>query len=391
MSLATPLKIGLGIVLLLTVVSIAFAEAKTQNLAFKGPRGSFNGRATYETASAFVGNSSLELTVSLKSPEIDPEKVQLEVTKCESSDEARIQCVPQGPAIPGNFPLERTWKFRISIGAGVEPRPYPLTLTFGYADELRRSLDPNASVDVWSCIQEIQLDVGVTSQGKVRAGDEPSEPPQVLTGTDNQLHVKIVNGFLNYPVRVTSVQVRSTPDWILEKSSTNNTTPVDLSIEPGGTGDIYANFKAAPVGFSSLLTGFGTSKIILDIHYDDGLGRRITDFSVPVTVKVRPRDRILVLAMFVGVLAGTFIKLYLQRLQETGKISRRQAVKFVSATMMIGLVVAVIAMVGKVQIVAFTASGSYDQPLVLFIIALAGALTGAQLLSSWFKKGMEPK
>jgi hypothetical protein len=90
--------------------------------------------------------------------------------------------------------------------------------------------------------------------------------------------------------------------------------------------------------------------------------------------------------MILGLLAGAFIKYYLQRLQQAGQISRRQVITFVTVTMLIGAVVAIIAMVGKIQIIAFDTKGSYDKPVVIFSIALAGAVGGAQLISGWVKK-----
>jgi hypothetical protein len=371
-------RLALLIVLVFATVPIVFGEIRNQEFVISGPRGNVTGLASYETANAYVGNTYLQMTVSLKSLN----EVGLEVRKCESRDEPRIQCTQEGSPKPGTEFNEMMWNYRISINPGVEPRPFPLSLSFGYHDG---TSVPEA--------QEVQLLVGVTSKGKVRRGDELSQPPEVFTGIENQLSVKLVNDFSNYPVKIQSITVRSDPDWILDKRSSQATTP-NVTISPGGGSQtIDVQFKAAPVGFSTLLTGFGSSpKINLDIVYDDGYGRKVTDFTLPVTVKVRPRDRILVLAMFVGVLAGTFIKFYLQRLQETGQITRKQSLKFIVTTMIIGLVVAVVAMVGRIQIVAFTANGSYDQPLVIFIIAMAGALGGAQILSSWFKtKGAEAK
>lgn len=378
MSNANLPRLVLAMVFIGASASIVFAEIRNQEFVVNsGARGNVNGVASYETAQAYVGNSYLQMTVSLKSLS----DVGLEVSKCESKDEPRIQCNQEGSPKAGGELLETIWNYRISINPGVEPKPIPLTLTFRYRDG---TPVPEA--------QEVQLLVGVTSKGKVRRSDELSQPPEVFTGIDNQLRVKLVNDFSNYPVKIQSVTVRSDPDWIIDKQSNNTITP-NVTISPGGGAEnIDPHFRAASVGFSTLFSGFGgTPKIILDIVYDDGYGRKVTDFSVPVTVRVRPRDRILIMSMFVGVLAGTFVKFYLQRLQETGQITRKQSIKFVMTTMTIGLIVAVVAMVGKIQIVAFTANGSYDQPIVIFTIALAGALGGAQLLSTWFKKSVAAK
>jgi hypothetical protein len=59
----------------------------------------------------------------------------------------------------------------------------------------------------------------------------------------------------------------------------------------------------------------------------------------------------------------------------------------VGITSLIGLVVSFVAVVGRIKIIAFDQMGSYDNPAVIFVISLAGAVGGAQLLSTFFKSG----
>jgi UDP-N-acetylmuramyl pentapeptide phosphotransferase/UDP-N-acetylglucosamine-1-phosphate transferase len=104
-----------------------------------------------------------------------------------------------------------------------------------------------------------------------------------------------------------------------------------------------------------------------------------------VKVKIRPRDRVLVIAMLIGVIIGAVLKLYLTRLQAQGVISRREVIMAVGITSLIGLVVSFVAVVGRIKIIAFDQMGSYDNPAVIFVISLAGAVGGAQLLSTFIK------
>ena len=102
-------------------------------------------------------------------------------------------------------------------------------------------------------------------------------------------------------------------------------------------------------------------------------------------VKVKPRDRILILAMLVGVVIGAIIKCYLQRLQQQGVITKREVLMAVGITSLIGLVVSFVAVVGRIKIIAADDMGLDDNPAVIFVIGLAGAVGGAQLLSTFFK------
>ncbi|HEU4795091.1 MAG TPA: hypothetical protein VFT02_05625 [Pyrinomonadaceae bacterium] len=160
----------------------------------------------------------------------------------------------------------------------------------------------------------------------------------------------------------------------------------DVSIDPYQRGAIELDLKTAPMSFSNLLSGFSEStKLIVQVTYDDSYGHVITDLVHPVKVKIRPRDRVLIIAMLIGVVIGAVLKLYLQRLQQQGIISRREVIMAVGITSLIGLVVSFVAVVGRIKIIAFDQMGSYDNPAVIFVISLAGAVGGAQLLSTFFK------
>jgi hypothetical protein len=326
--------------------------------------GHFNVTVSYNSESAYVGNGYVGLNILIQSTELG----SLEIIGCESKEEPKIKCTKEtGPAAANESGFFITkYKFRVAIGQGVDPKPYPLTLTFGSGQT-----------------EEVRLFVGVTSNLKVRVETDLSQPPDIFTGVKNQLQLTLVNDYANYPVNIRSVAIKSDPYGLIQ----DETIPMNLKIEPGGQRQpITVAFSAASMDFTGLISGFGTPRLIMNVTYDDGYGRAVSDLTRPVDVRVRPRDRVLLFFMFGGVLVGALIKVVLQRLQESGQITNRQKIGFVVKTMGIGLVVAVIAMVGRIQIVAFDAKGSYDKPLVIFAIALTGALGGAQILSTWLKK-----
>jgi len=136
-----------------------------------------------------------------------------------------------------------------------------------------------------------------------------------------------------------------------------------------------------------LLIGFpDKAHLNVDVTYTDGFGRTISDLHQAFPITLRPRDRVLYLAILFGVIIGALIKIYLQRLQSEGVISNREVAKAVAITVFIGLVVSVIALAGQIKVTAFELTGSYDKPIVIFIIGLTGALVGAQLLMSLIKR-----
>ncbi|HSK62332.1 MAG TPA: hypothetical protein VK893_00765, partial [Pyrinomonadaceae bacterium] len=206
---------------------------------------------------------------------------------------------------------------------------------------------------------------------------------EFYTGSTNKYRLELENNFPDFPVNVRSVTIKSDPLGLIESA----TVPLaDVSIDPLQRGAVELDLKTAPMSFSNLLSGFSDStKLIVQVTYDDSYGRVITDLVHPVKVKIRPRDRVLVIAMLIGVVIGAVLKLYLQRLQQQGVISRREVVMAVGITSLIGLVVSFVAVVGRIKIIAFDQMGSYDNPAVIFVISMAGAVGGAQLLSTFFK------
>ena len=262
------------------------------------------------------------------------------------------------------------YKYLVDIPEGTEPRIYLVTISFG---------SPNEKI----INRTFWLYVGVRKNGKLGVVSDGVTTAEFYTGSTNKYRLELENNFPDFPVNIRSVTIKSDPLGLIESS----TIPLqDVSIDPLQRGVIELDLKTAPMSFSNLLSGFSDStKLILQVTYDDSYGHVITDLVHPVKVKIRPRDRVLVIAMLIGVIIGAVLKLYLQRLQQAGVITRREVVMAVGITSLIGLVVSFVAVVGRIKIIAFDQMGSYDNPAVIFVISLAGAVGGAQLLSTFFK------
>jgi hypothetical protein len=328
----------------------------------------FFGTVSYDVEKAYAGNPNLLLTISLATKGTG----NLELIKCEAPDQTKIQFaeISKLTSIEPVTGLQTTdYAFRADIPEGTEPRIHLITLSFSYPNK------ENTNRTFW-------LYAGVRNKGKLGVAADGVGAAEFFTGTKNQYGLELENKFADYPVNVRSITIKSDPSGLIEST----TVPVNLSIEPMQRATLNLDLKAAPMSFTNLLSGFSDStQLILHITYDDSYGRVITDFTHPVKMKVRPRDRILAIAMIVGVLVGAVIKLYLQRLQQQGLITRREVLIAVGVTSLIGLVVSFIAVVGKIKIIVFDQMGSYDNPGVIFVISLAGAVGGAQLFSTLLK------
>jgi hypothetical protein len=330
----------------------------------------FFGTVSYDVEKAYAGNQNLEVAVSLNTQGT----TNLDLLRFEPPDQAKIRFTQTSkiPSLDTATGLQTTqFKYIAAIPEDVEPRIYLITIVFAYPDK-----DSNLRSNFW-------LYLGVRNKGKLSVVTDEVTTTEFYTGTVNPYRVELENHFPDYPVNIRSITIKSNPLGLIEST----TVPVEnFSIDPFQRGSIDLNLKTAPMSFSNLLSGFSDSnRLILHITYDDGYGHIVTDLIHPVKIKVKPRDRILILAMLVGVVIGAIIKCYLQRLQQQGVISKRDVLIAVGITSLIGLVVSFVAVVGRIKIIAFDQMGSYDNPAVIFVISLAGAVGGAQLLSTFFK------
>jgi len=359
---------------LLTCLVLACAvTVSARTTTFEITRGAkkYTGEVSYDVEKAYAGAHTLEVNMSVKTQDT----VNLELDKFEVPDQTQISfkessTTPSFDTATGMSTNE--YKYLVDIPANTDPRIYVITVKFKYPG------DKNIS-------RTFDLYVGVRNKGKLNVVPDTASTAEFLTGVTNPYRLELENNFPDFPVNVRSVSIKSEPAGLIE----NTTVEVpNLTITPLQRGAIDLNLKVASMGFTNLLSGFSEStKMIVQVSYDDSYGHLITDYTYPIKVKVRPRDRVLVIAMLFGVLIGAIIKLYLQRLQQQGIITRREVLVAVAVTSFIGLVVSFVAVVGRIKIIAFDQMGSYDNPAVIFVVGLAGAVGGAQLLSTFFKSG----
>lgn len=355
---------------LLLTTSVASARTFTLEKISRGTQ-EFAGSVSYEVEKAYAGNPNLEVTISLNTKG----STNHELVKIDSPDSAQIRFkeISRDASFDPATGLQTVeYKYLVDIPAGTEPRIYSITLSLAYPNE------KNINRSFW-------LYAGVRNKGKLNVVADGVSTTEFYTGTDNTYRLDLENNFPDYPVNVRSVAIKSDPAGLIEST----TIPIgDFSIDPLQRRALDLPLKATSMSFSNLLSGFNDStRLILNVTYDDGYGRVITDLSYPLKVKIRARDRILVIAMLFGVIIGAVLKVYLQRLQHQGIITRREKLVAIGITSLIGLVVSFVAVVGRIKIIAFDQMGSYDNPAVIFVISLAGAVGGAQLLSTFFSHG----
>lgn len=352
--------------LLLATAATASARTFPLEKITKGTQ-EFFGAVSYDVEKAYAGNHNLEVTVSLNTKGT----TNLELVKFEPPDQAEIRFteISKVESLDRATGLLTTeYKYLVDIADDVEPRIHLITMSLAYPG------DKNVNRTFW-------LYAGVRNKGKLSVVSDVKT--EFYTGTTNRYSIELENNFPDYPANIRSITIKSDPAGLVQNTTVQ---PENVSIDSFQRHSIDVDLKTNPMSFSNLFSGFSKPpELILHVTYDDGYGRVVTDLIHRVELKIRPRDRILIIAMLVGVLVGAILKCYLQRLQQQGVITRREVLIAVVVTSLIGLVVSFIALVGKIQIVAFQQTGSYDNPAVIFVISLAAAVGGAQLLSTFFK------
>ena len=349
------------IVVLLIITAGTTASATTYEFNVVGGSQVFACRVSYEVELAYAGNEALKLNVSVETNGA----ADLESIAFESPDRNKIDFKEDGTHFSTTKETGlRTadYTFFANIRDGVEPKKYSVTIVFKYPGQL-------------PVRHSFPLSIGVRNKGKLNVLTDSLNELQFYTGITNRYKIELENNFQDYPANIRSIAIRSVPSDLVQDTTVQLE---DLSIGPLQRRSIPVELKIAPMSFSNLLNGFSESKLILQIAYEDGNGRTITDLEQPVKLRVKPRDRILIVAVFLGVLAGALVKCLWQKLA-IWQLDTLKGVLF-------GLAVAFIALVAKIKIVAFDISGAYDNPAMLAIIGFVAALGGLPILLSIFSK-----
>ena len=348
------------VVLLIIIAAGSTANATNYEYNVTGGSQNFTCIVSYDVALAYAGNDHLEVKVSVgtRGP------ADLESITFESSD-PKIDFKKHGKPFStlGERGLRTTeYKFLANIREGVEPRNYYVSIIFKYPNQLPVE-------------EHLPLFVGVRKDGKLNVLNNAQSAPEFFAGASNKYDVVLLNNFQEYPARIRSITVDSEPSGLVQRSTVEFK---DLTIKPLQRGTVPVELQTAPISFSNLLNGFGdSSQLVLEIAYDDGNGREITDLVQRVKLRVKPSSATLVLAVIIGALIGAAVKCY----REKNGILKLDTLWAVG----IGVAVAFVAIVAKIKIVAFDISGGYDNPAMLAIISFGAALGGLPILFSIFK------
>ena len=132
------------------------------------------------------------------------------------------------------------YKYLADIPEGTEPRIYLVTVSLAYPN------DKTVNRTFW-------LYVGVRNKGKLAVVNDPSATTEFFTGTKNSYRLELENNFPDYPVNLRSITVKCDPQGLIEKT----TIPIEnVTIDALQRGGIDLDLKAAPMSFSTLLSGF---------------------------------------------------------------------------------------------------------------------------------------
>lgn len=358
------------LVLVLLVSATLNVEASTFDFTLTTrDKKKFHIYVSYEVEKAYAGNKYFPLEVSIDSK--DSAGGDLTLKDCKPPDGAKLET--RAETVDATH-----YRCVVDIKDEADPRVYRIEFTFMYPEQ--------------SLASGFLLPVGVRTNKDTDGNDRlrirpKATPIEFLASNRNEFPFDIHNSFPDYAVMIKSVTITASRPELVRNVDVSSLNPPANQIESLQTNHAHASFDIAGMSLRDLLLGFPEkTNLIVDVTYTDGYGRTISDLRQEFPITLRPRDRVLYLAIVIGVLAGAVIKLYLQRLQSQGVITRKEAIRAVAVTVFIGLVVSVIALAGQIKITAFELTGSYDKPFIIFIIGLTGALVGAQLLTSWFKR-----
>ena len=269
--------------------------------------------------------------------------------------QCRVKVAPDAPAESYRFKMMMTYP-----GERVDPKYFDLPIWPKTADKAPVTIDQKALAQL---------------------------PLVLRTNVVKKFDLPVRNEFNSYTILVTEVSLSSVPEGIVAAkldrkveipADQTREVPIEITVSSPDTIDLIKGFSQEP-------------QLQVRVMYQDKYGRTVPDLRGSIPLKVIPNSKVLISAILIGVFVGTFVRFYLEFLARKRKLRRSEVVKFVLYTAVFGLIVAAVALAGQVEIKALDKPmGSYDKPLAMFIIGLAAAIGGVQLIVAWYNS-LRPK
>ena len=315
----------------------------------------------YEVEKAVVGNSSLDLKISIEC--VGPAQLKLE--DCISPDQSlitlrKLSSNPEPSEDEATGWRKTEYLYRGAITDKAEPQVYQIEMKLKYPDPNREFVT-----------RYFPLNVGVRQGGRLKVIDVT--PRNCVMGRKTTFALTLLNDFHDYVISIHKVTAKSIPDDLMLRQE----IPCNLSIEPNQQGDLKVDLNITGITLSRLLAGLSTSqKLDFTLVYDDNYGRPVSNLGSSWDIKAKLHPLVWLVSMIIGVLVGTLIKF-------VGQADKRFTwanIRWIGGTIGLGIVISVIALLGDVEVVGFKYRGSNDNPIMVFLIGLAGAVGGIRII-----------
>ncbi|HEX8070993.1 MAG TPA: hypothetical protein VF546_13640 [Pyrinomonadaceae bacterium] len=350
---------------------------------------SFNIEPSYDRATALVGRVvNLKIRITLPPSSAPKNFLRLVSLMIDSPDAPAAsefafknlnpnEPVPRRDEDSGALGVE--YKYQIAIPQKADAREYLVNMDFAYEDEKTQSRSFTLAVGKQTNDDKVKpAEVGNSQPNPYETGFFKSqEVPYRLT---------LKNNYSNYTVYVDELSVDSDPPGLIQpKKMEFPDNPV--KILPGHQNEFPLTFYVEPLTVRNMVKGLAAEpKLIFRAKYhDDNQHPQIDDFYARAPLSIVPSTKVLLGAILVGLVLGVAVRFVLEFMVLQKQLTRGALARFLTYTMLFGLLVALLAFIGKIEVKGFTVSGSYDNPLAMMFVGLVAALAGLQLFVGWYK------
>jgi hypothetical protein len=349
----------------------------------KGNR-SFTIEPSYVLSEMIAGRRDARLTITITAPSSGSGFLGLKGVPVITSQDAhdKFEFTSNGSEDSEGVVHTRKYHFIVRIDDQTEPRRHQVRVAFVLPDESEKS----------ETLRYFDLNVGVKSDGKLAPVPpaEDSQSPSFETGffgrEEHTYQLNLQNSFPDYTVSIESIKIHSDPAGLIVPKEFVYENGISLT--PGEHATIQLDFETTTLGFKNLISSLATKpRLQADIFYNDGNGRRITDLKPRFAINIPPTNQTLMGSVVLGLLLGAVIRTVLEFMLFKKQISSKGVLKLISYSLLFGLLLVVLVIVGQIEIKTKTLSmsSSYENPLVMFSVGLIGALAGLQLVIGWYK------